>query len=464
MNITWHRSLTEDKKKLIFGNETEDSLTKAYDKKRTVHAGGKSTPLTPEDAGREWMKASMQPVSGEKLVYVNVPFCQTRCSYCGFFKNFAKPDMMEAFTNGIVREIEDCARLPHFSTGNINAVYIGGGTPGALDSEQIGRMLGAVRNSLPLANDCEFTFETRTFQLTDEKVDVCLNAGVNRFSIGVQSFDTRIRRAIGRVDDGETVMKNIERLKRINEAAVSIDLMFGLPYQSESDYIEDILTAHSLEVDGMALYQLNVFEDGRMNSQIKDEKLPKPASTAQQALFFLKAHQVMQNLGYLQPSMAHWVRDTRDRSLYNRMSKKGTLMHAFGAGAGGRTHSHGYFTHMALEPYLGMVNAGRKPIMGMSLQADRHRLHSLITYQIDCGFLRLNDLDAEAGFSLSEVFEPLFESWRKRRMITLADRTLKLTPSGQFWYVNMAQSLIDVLEIAYDSEYSPAAGRVAGQN
>jgi oxygen-independent coproporphyrinogen-3 oxidase len=462
--MNWMNELDADRRRLIFGNEDSAGFASAYDKKRTVHAGSKGQALTPEEAAKAWMGACSQTTDVNKLVYVNVPFCQTRCLYCGFFKNLAKADMMEAFSSALAEEIKSSAQLPLFSSGNINAVYIGGGTPGALSADQISLMLQTIKEHLPLANDCEFTFETRTYQLTDEKIEACLNAGVNRFSLGVQSFDTKARRAIGRVDDGETVIRMIEKLKSLNEAAVSIDLMFGLPYQSESDFIDDILTADRIGVDGMALYQLNVFDDGRLMEKIKEEKLPPPPTTAQQAVYFIKAHAVMQRLGYMQPSMAHWVRDTRDRSLYNRMTKQGHMMHAFGAGAGGRTQQHGYFTHVALEPYLGMVKAGRKPIMGMSRNHERQRLHNLISSQIDCGYLRGDMVDREAGFRLTEVLEPLICSWERRKLVERTGTTVKLTPQGQFWYVNMAQSLIDVTELYFNSGYTPTAAKVAAQN
>ncbi|TCK58478.1 heme anaerobic degradation radical SAM methyltransferase ChuW/HutW [Seleniivibrio woodruffii] len=464
MNADWTTSLTEEKRRLIFGNEDADTFSKAYDKKRTVHAGSKGEAVPPEETHKAWMYASSQPSEGNKLVYVNVPFCQTRCLYCGFFKNLAKADMMEAFTGALVQEIQTSASLPVVSSGRINAVYIGGGTPGALSAEQIAAMLNAIKDNLPLANDCEFTFETRTYQLTDEKIEACLNAGVNRFSLGVQSFDTKTRRSIGRVDEGETVMRMLEKLKALNEATVSIDLMFGLPYQTESGFLEDILTADRIGVDGMALYQLNVFDDGRLMEKIKEEKLPPPPTTAEQSVYFIKAQKLMQQLGYMQPSMAHWVRDTRDRSLYNRMTKQGHTMHAFGAGAGGRTPQYGYFTHMSLEPYLKMVQAGRKPIMGLSRSHERQRLHNLISSQIDCGYLRGDMVDREAGFRLTEVFEPLISSWEERRLAERVGSSIKLTPQGQFWYVNMAQSLIDVTELFFNSEYTPTAAKVAAQN
>jgi len=464
MNLNWSKNLDDEKRKLLFGNEKEDTLTRGYDKKRVVHAGVRGESVEPAESMKVWMQESSKSVSGKKLVYVNVPFCQTRCAYCGFFRNFAKDEMMGAFTDALVKDIEQGANLPLFNSGEVNAVYIGGGTPGALSSEQIGRMLKAINESIPLANDCEFTFETRTFQLTSDKIETCLENNVNRFSLGVQSFDTRARQSIGRVDDGETVARKIEELKSYNSAAVSIDLMYGLPFQGENDFINDIIEADKLGVDGMALYQLNVFDDGKLDEKIKSGKIPKPPTTAQQSIYHMKSYRLMHSLGYMQPSIAHWIRGTRDRSLYNRLSKEGHVMHAFGAGAGGRTANYGYFTHVALEPYMKMVNAGMKPVMGMTKNHGMAELCNLISSQIDSGFLRFDIVNRKAGTDLASLYRPLIESWQEREMVTMNGNIMKLTPAGQFWYVNIAQALVDVLVMAFNEDYKPEVAGIAAQN
>lgn len=464
MNLNWHKDLSDEKRRLIFGNEDEDSLTRGYDRKRVVHAGVRGEPVKPEDTQKVWAEQASQPSNTKKSVYINIPFCQTRCAYCGFFKNLAKDELMESFTEHLVREISQSAELPFFSSGQVNAVYLGGGTPSALHASQIERILHAVNEYIPMANDCEFTFESRTYQFTKEKIEACLDSGVNRFSLGVQSFDTKVRRSIGRADDSETVIAKLEELMNYNKAAVSIDLMFGLPYQSEMDFLEDIIKADRIGVDGMALYQLNVFDDSKLNEKIKNGALPKIPSTSEQAIYYIKAYRLISGLGYTQNSMSHWTMGTRDRSLYNRMSKEGHAMHAFGAGAGGRLNGYGYFTHPALTPYINMVSKGIKPLMGLSKMPSNAGLINTITGQIDSGFLRFDSVNRAAGTDMASLFEPLIKSWEERGMVTMNGNFMKLTPEGQFWYVNMAQALADIVQMASDIEYIPQSAKIAAQN
>lgn len=464
MNLNWHTHLSSETKRLIFGNEGEDPLTRGFDKKRVVHAGGRTNPVPAEDTQAIWRLETQLTTASPKTVYINIPFCQTRCAYCGFFKNLAKKDLMESFTEHLVKEIKQSADIPFFKSGNINAVYIGGGTPGALHTGQIQRMLDAVNQYIPMSNDCEFTFETRTFEFTADKIEACIDAGVNRFSLGVQSFNTASRKAIGRVDDGETVARKLEELKSYNQAAVSIDLMYGLPYQTENVFMEDIITSDRLGVDGMAVYQLNVFENSRLQEKIQDGSLPEVPTTAQQAVYHIKAYKMLKNLAFSQVSMSHWTKGTRDRSMYNRMSKEGHSMHAYGAGAGGRTPSFGYFTHPALTPYINMVSKGLKPLMGLSRTSANSRLFNMITSQTDCGHIRFDTLNKEAETDIRSLVMPLLESWHSRGLVTLGDNIMRLTPEGQFWYVNIAQSLIDVISMASDSEYMPQTAKISAQN
>ena len=129
--------------------------------------------------------------------------------------------------------------------GPVHAVYFGGGTPTALEAEDLERLLKAVRTHLPLANDCEMTVEGRLHNFGPEKMEACFAGGANRFSLGVQSFSTKIRRTMGRLASQEEVLRRLELLKSYNQAAVIVDLIFGFPMQSMDVWMDDIAVACS---------------------------------------------------------------------------------------------------------------------------------------------------------------------------------------------------------------------------
>lgn len=147
-------------------------------------------------------------------------------------------------------------------------------------SLNIRRLLRAIRKTLPLANDYELTLEGRVHDLVEEKMDVWMEEGVNRISLGVQSFDTKVRQQVGRIDTGEEVMKRLQKLSAYNQCAVIIDLMYGLPDQTLDVWQEDLHHLVESGVDGADLYQLDVFENSDLHKRIEEGRLrrrPQPS-------------------------------------------------------------------------------------------------------------------------------------------------------------------------------------------
>lgn len=195
------------------------------------------------------------------------------------------------------------ADSPRLSSAPIQAVFIGGGTPTSLSPENAGRLLSTIQRCLPLANDYELTFEGRVHDLVPEKMDVWFRNGVNRMSLGVQSFDTKVRQAVGRIDDGETVFSHLQELLSYNQCAVVIDLMYGLPYQTMDVWHKDVETLVESGIDGADLYQLNVFEHSDLNLAIQRGKLPPAAPTQVQSAMFSFGKNYLDAQGY-KPSVS----------------------------------------------------------------------------------------------------------------------------------------------------------------
>lgn len=462
----WLKFLNDQQYKLIFGNEQSIDPATAYDKKRAVHAGVKGCSVPADQVQTAWQREMDQPLHEleDACVYINIPFCQSKCTYCGFFKNLADPAKISTYMTALIKELSQASSSALIDHTRIRAVYIGGGTPGTLSAFQIGQLLSAIHRYLPLSNDCQITFETRTHDLEDDKLQACIDHGVNRFSLGVQSFNTNSRRAIGRIDSGTAVINNIQRMLAFKQASVSIDLIFGLPHQDIDTYLGDLAIADQLEVDGMALYQLNVFEGGRMANSIREGRTIAVPETAEQFRYHQAAFNCLSDRGYHQLSMSHWVQGTLDRSIYNRFSKLGKIIHAFGAGAGGRTARYRYLVESSVSSYLEKINQGVKPLRGMTEKIRMTPLHDFIIGQIDGGQLRFDVAQKRFNMDLKQIYAPLLASWEQRGLAVTGERTMRLLPAGQFWYVNMNQALLDILEIiSTEGTYELPQERVAAQ-
>jgi len=188
-----------------------------------------------------------------QTVYVHIPFCVSRCPFCRFFEHPYNEKSINNYIKILKKEIEQFADE---ITQPVNAIYFGGGTPTVLSSNNIIQLLRHIKKYIPICNDCEITFESNLYSLSEDKMDACLSSGINRFSIGVQSFDTNVRRRMGRKLEKDDLTRKIKLLKRKGLAVISIDLIYGLPNQTMKIWEDDLRTFIDLGVDGIDLYQL----------------------------------------------------------------------------------------------------------------------------------------------------------------------------------------------------------------
>ncbi|WP_371377216.1 heme anaerobic degradation radical SAM methyltransferase ChuW/HutW [Sporomusa aerivorans] len=458
------QALPPEERALQFGCEHVEPLTCAFPRKRVVHAGLTGRPVPADQTQALWRRLMADaPANREpRSVYIHIPFCQTKCLYCDFFQNAASQAAEDRYIDCLVQELEDAADAPRLQGGPVQAVFIGGGTPTSLSPQNAKRLLQAIGRCLPLSNDYELTLEGRIHDLVPEKMEVWLANGVNRMSLGVQSFHTHIRRPLGRLDDRETVLKRLAALKAYQQCAVVVDLIYGLPEQDMKAWEEDLELLTAAAVDGMDLYQLNVFEESELNRQIRAGKLPAAASTARQAQMFAFAHEFLAKRSFNRLSICHWSRSSRERSLYNTLAKQGGEMFPFGCGAGGNIGGYAAMLHRLLPPYEQMIGAGQKPFMVLMEQSPLQPVVNLVVDQLERGFLALPSLTG-ADARLAEL-EWLYDLWAERGLVEYNGAMYRLTVAGQFWQVNLAQTTVECVEALLTGRTGLALQRIAAQD
>lgn len=234
---------------------TPDPLKFAFTAKTSAHASrGGAAPLMLDDAGwQAWWQQESEAKA--RALYIHIPFCRKRCSFCNFFENGANPARMSRYMEALCGSLHQAAETPLVQSRPFSAVYVGGGTPTDMAAGDLARLASAIRR-FPLTVDAELTLEGRLNGFDDEKWQTALAGGFNRFSFGVQSFDTRVRQQAARFDDRETLLSRLAALTRHNEAVIVADLIFGLPGQDETVWRQDIADVMASGVHGVDLYQL----------------------------------------------------------------------------------------------------------------------------------------------------------------------------------------------------------------
>ena len=425
-----------------FAEICDNPLTSAFKKKTVVHAGLGGTPVPQEKTAETWHTLSKTLRRDKTSAYLHIPFCSTHCLYCGFFANPAKKDNMQAYAQALIRELEADQNLELVQNHPVNAVYLGGGTPTALENDDLRQVLDTVRRCLPLANDCEITVEGRICDFTDEKIHTCIQGGANRFSIGVQTFNTDIRTGLGRVADRQSVIDRLLRLKQTNHAAIIIDLIFGLPDQTMEIWEKDIDTLLNLELDGVDLYQLIRFPGGSLDKAVRSGRFKTLADQTQRALMFESGVKRMTRARYQRLSISHWGRKFRERNRYNLAMKEKADCLAYGSGAGGSVDGHMIFLDGNLNTYL--ETAGKaKPVTRIMAPSAHDHISRLISGSLELGYMDLRGAGKTLNLDLEAIFAPLTNQWESAGLITLDQGWMTLTLAGQFWETNLAQGMID---------------------
>ena len=458
--------LAPDKRVVLLGKETKDPLHDAFGSKRVVHAGLMSDPILGENQ-QDCYEAALQKTpdnSRQHVVYIHIPFCQTKCLYCGFYQNASKQAVEDVYVTGLIKEIESEAKSPQMRNTAIDCVFLGGGTPTSLSAANAARLLQAIQASFNLLPTCEFTLEGRIHDLVPEKIETWLKYGVNRVSLGVQSFDTELRRRIGRLDTREEVLKRLALLKSY-DVTVIVDLIYGLPGQTMELWLEDVKTLALADVDGMDLYQLNIFPGGALAKAVQNGVVPPCADIAGQADMYVAARDYLLNQGVERLSLCHWRRSKRERSLYNTMAKAGADVYAFGCGAGGHFGGIAWMNERVLADYHQAMDNNSKPIMMASHQVECKLglIGNKIISDLEKGFVDFRGLLVMDG-RMGEL-ETILSLWQERGLMQEDLGIFRLTKAGEFWYISLTQSLVECAQILWEDHTAEApVEEITGKN
>lgn len=399
-----------------------------------------SLPVSPQELEQQWSIVQNSDLSGRKrLIYIHIPFCDIHCQFCGFYQNPLRKFDTNTYIDYLLQEISLEINNKAMQSAPIHAIYFGGGTPSALAAGQLARVINYLKKHAPLAPDCEITVEGRISDFDEDKIDSYIEAEANRFSIGIQTFNTEIRQRLGRQSSEKEIIKSFERIAARDSVALVCDLMFGLPNQTPVTWQRDLEIADQLPLDGVDLYSLNLLPTTPLAKGVENKRIEIPTVT-DKCDFYHQGAKYLDRQGWTHLTNAHWAKTSRERNLYNFLIKQGSHFFGFGSCAGGKLDGQSYMIHRDLNQYYALLDQGKKPLMmltGKPLLGDwLHKLQA----GIEKGRVDLTQLTNQA-----ELFDPLIKQWHEVGLLQNEDRCLRLTLSGRFWSSNIVQALQQLL-------------------
>ena len=234
-----------------------------------------------------------------KGLYIHIPFCLKKCKYCDFTSFVG----MEAFFESYVQELTK--EMRQYKGDKIDSIFIGGGTPSILNAGQLKIITDYIYNNFDVAADAEFTLESNPGTLTDEKLRMFREAGINRLSIGVQSFNDLELIKIGRIHTAKEAAEAILAARKNGFSNINIDLMFSLPGQTRESLIKTLETALSLNPEHISCYSLILEEDTPLYDEVKKGVLYLPEEEEDRELYTL-ACEILSNHGYQQYEISNF--------------------------------------------------------------------------------------------------------------------------------------------------------------
>jgi len=290
-------------------------------------------------------------------VYIHIPFCLAKCGYCGFnSRPLVSESEAGAYCQILIKEIENCK----LETGELKTVYFGGGTPSLLSATQLSEILGAVQEKFgPFGDDCETTIEANPGTVDIYKLSDLREAGYNRLSLGVQSFDPDLLKLMGRRHTSEQAIAAFRDARQAGFKNISLDLIFALPGQALSGWEDDLKKALELGPEHISLYSLTYEPETEFTRQKEQGRLT-PASEDLEEEMYLAAIETMGSAGYAHYEVSNFARkDFKSRHNLNYWMGGDYL--GFGAGAHSHLDGKRWSNQKDPDEYIAALNKGNNP-------------------------------------------------------------------------------------------------------
>ena len=286
--------------------------------------------------------------------YVHIPFCTQICYYCDFSKVFIKNQPVDSYLEHLLEEFQS------YDIQKLRTLYIGGGTPTALSASQLEVLLKGLTKNLDLSALEELTIEANPGDLDADKIAVLKNSAVNRVSLGVQTFDDKMLKKIGRSHLEKDIYENIDRLKLAGFDNISIDLIYALPGQTMEQVKDNVAKAIGLDIPHMSLYSLILENHTVFMNRMRRGKLPLPKEELEAEMFeYIIAE--LEKSGFEHYEISNFSKPGFE-SRHNLMYWDNAEYYGIGAGASGYVNGVRYKNHGPIRHYLNAVEKGNARI------------------------------------------------------------------------------------------------------
>jgi oxygen-independent coproporphyrinogen-3 oxidase len=374
-------------------------------------------------------------------LYISVPFCRTKCTYCNFASDVFSKASFQHYVDRLCRDLEQASAVADQTGGQferaVDSIYLGGGTPTVLDISQLQQLFVTISQNFEIQRGAEVTVECAPGTLTPEVIEGLQRRGVNRVSLGVQSFVDREAAAVGRLHNREMVVEDIARLRATGITDINIDLIAGLPHQTVQSWEFSLEQTIACEAPHVSVYMLEVDEDSRLGREViaggtryHAHFVPDEDLTAD---LYLMACNRLEKAGVRQYEISNFARCGHE-SRHNLKYWTRQPYLGFGVDAhsmltvlsGDDVRAVRFSTPDSLEEYVAAAPLNKTPVDRQAALEEAFFLGLRLTKGLD-----LERVFAEFGTSAVAAFRPVIAEMVQAGLMEQDGKVIRLTPRGR---------------------------------
>ena len=366
--------------------------------------------------------------------YVHIPFCTQICYYCDFSKVFIKNQPVDSYLEHLLQEFHS------YDIQKLRTLYIGGGTPTALSAPQLEVLLDGLTKNLDLSVLEELTIEANPGDLDEDKIVVLKNSAVNRVSLGVQTFDDKMLKKIGRSHLEKDIYENIDRLKLAGLDNISIDLIYALPGQTMDQVKDNVAKAIALDIPHMSLYSLILENHTVFMNRMRRGKLPLPKEELEAEMFDYIISK-LEKAGFEHYEISNFSKPGFE-SRHNLMYWDNAEYYGIGAGASGYVDGIRYKNHGPIRHYLKAVEEGNA-----SIHEEHLSLREQMEEEMFLGLRKKTGVskarfEEKFGTSFEDLYGQVVRDLCHQGLLQVEGQQIRMTKKGLFLGDTVAERFI----------------------
>lgn len=366
--------------------------------------------------------------------YVHIPFCTQICYYCDFSKVFIKNQPVDSYLEHLLEEFRS------YDIQKLSTLYIGGGTPTALSAPQLEVLLDGLTKKLDLSVLEELTIEANPGDLDADKIAVLKNSAVNRVSLGVQTFDDKMLKKIGRSHLEKDIYENIDRLKLAGFDNISIDLIYALPGQTMEQVKENVAKAIGLDIPHMSLYSLILENHTVFMNRMRRGKLPLPKEELEAEMFEYIISE-LERAGFEHYEISNFSKPDFE-SRHNLMYWDNAEYYGIGAGASGYVNGVRYKNHGPIRHYLSAVEEGNARITEEHLSQKEQMEEEMFLGLRKKSGVSMARFEEKFGRSFDGLYGEIVKDLVQQGLMQIEGDRVRMTKRGLFLGDTVAERFI----------------------